>query len=97
VVPIFSITGAVQLLLKFVCFPQHSGTLSGYSEEADVKICGKMHPVPLVFLRITTIELGTAEKENFQTPCAALAQHPRITSLPTATCLHEDLLSMADW
>jgi hypothetical protein len=34
------ITGAVQLLLKFVCFPQHSGTLSGYSEEADFKICG---------------------------------------------------------
>ena len=27
----------------------------------------------------------------------ALAQHPRTTSLPTATCLHEDLPSMADW
>jgi hypothetical protein len=25
---------------KFVCFPQHSGTLPGYSEEADFKICG---------------------------------------------------------
>jgi hypothetical protein len=25
-----------------------------------------------------TIELGTAEKENFQTPRAALAQHPSI-------------------
>ncbi len=39
---------------------------------------------------MTEIELGTAEKENFQTPRAALAQHPRTTSLPTATCLHED-------
>jgi hypothetical protein len=36
--------GAVQLLLKFVCFPQHSGTLSGYCEEADFKICGKNAP-----------------------------------------------------
>ncbi|KAJ7929737.1 hypothetical protein B0H13DRAFT_2310369 [Mycena leptocephala] len=40
---------------------------------------------------MTEIELGTAEKEKFQTPRAALAQHPRTTSLPTATCLHEDL------
>jgi hypothetical protein len=39
---------------------------------------------------MTEIELGTAEKENFQTPRAALAQHPRTTSLPTANCLHED-------
>jgi hypothetical protein len=39
-VPIVGITGAVQLLLKFVCFPEHSGTLSAYSEEADFKICG---------------------------------------------------------
>jgi hypothetical protein len=39
---------------------------------------------------MTEIELGTAEKENFQTPCTALAQHPRTTSLPMATCLYED-------
>ena len=56
-----------------------------------------MHSVPLKILKLMTIELGTAEKENFQTPRAALAQHPRTTSLPTATCLHEDLPSMADW
>jgi hypothetical protein len=31
------------------------------------------------------IELGTAEKESFQTPRAALAQHPRTTSLPAYT------------
>jgi hypothetical protein len=83
----------VQLLLKFGCFP----TLSAYSEEADFNICGINATVPLKFLKLTTIALRTAEKENFQTPRAALAQLPRTTSLPTATCLHEDLPSMADW